>query len=564
MSEELKKKLASLRETYLRQLPEKIEHLEDCWNRILNGYNENDLKDLHRLAHSIAGSSSSFGYTEIGRTARSLESVFKNLIGKNRDIDDTIRAEVNSYISLIKEYELSVATVGEGTNSPLLRGVQGCVSPLLMEGDEGEGERYFRTKDKKLIFIAEDDQLLLNSLELQIRHFGYDVKAFSDLEEMEKALKEITPSAIISDVVFPEGNLAGIETIEKIKKENDRHLPVIFMSIRNDIHTRLQAARAGGIAYILKPINITSLIDKLDILTTYREIEPYRILIVDDEIELGNYHSMVLENAGMKTKIVNDPLHVFEPMIEFSPDLILMDIYMPACNGHELAKAIRQMEAFFSIPIVFLSSEANIDKQITAMSMGGDYFLTKPVEPEHLISSVAIRAERMRVIRSFMVKDSLTGLLNHTNTKESLDISVEQAKRKNGNLAFAMIDIDRFKSINDTYGHPAGDRVILSLSRLLQQRLRKTDIVGRYGGEEFAVILIDTDEQTATKVMDEIRSSFAQIKHQSGEKDFYVTFSCGIATFPLFADATNLCNAADRALYEAKHGGRNRIVTAAE
>ncbi len=107
------------------------------------------------------------------------------------------------------------------------------------------------------------------------------------------------------------------------------------------------------------------------------------------------------------------------------------------------------------------------------MSMGGDYFLTKPVEPEHLISSVAIRAERMRVIRSFMEKDSLTGLLNHTKTKESLDRSVSQVKRKNGDLAFAMIDIDRFKSVNDTYGHPTGDKVILSLSRLLQQRLRK-------------------------------------------------------------------------------------------
>ena len=350
--------------------------------------------------------------------------------------------------------------------------------------------------------------------------------------------------------------------IEKIKNENDRHLPVIFMSNLNDIHTRLQAARAGGIAYLLKPVNITSLIDKLDILTTYREIEPYRILIVDDEIVLGNYHSMVLENAGLKTNIINDPLHVFEPMIDFSPDLILMDIYMPACNGHELAKAIRQMEAFFSIPIVFLSSEANIDKQMNAMSMGGDYFLTKPVEPEHLISSVAIRAERMRVIRSFMEKDSLTGLLNHTKLKENLDLSVEQSRRKGSCLAFAMIDIDKFKSVNDTYGHSAGDRVILSLSRLLQQRLRKIDIIGRYGGEEFAVILNDTDKQAAFKIMDGIRLSFSQIKQQSGDKDFFVTFSCGIAAFPHFNDATALNNAADMALYEAKNSGRNRIAIA--
>jgi diguanylate cyclase (GGDEF)-like protein len=582
MSEELNKKIDSLRESYLRQLPEKIRHIEDCWDRVSRGCSENDLKDLHRLVHSMAGSISSFGYTEVGRTARSLETIFKNLLENNKDIDDTVRAEVNKYISLIKEYAKikhlyrhidnekypspsPSPARGEGNRAKIsIAKEDGTImfSPPLMGGVEGEGETYSRPKDKKLIFIAEDDQILLKSLELQIRHFGYEVNAFSSLKEMENALKEKSPSVIISDIFFPEGRFAGIEMMEKIRKENNINIPVIFMSHMNDIHTRLQAVRAGGIAYLLKPVNMTTLIDKLDTLTTDKDTEPYRILIVDDEFELSSYYSNILENAGMKTKIVNDPLHVFEPLIEFSPDLILMDIYMPVCNGQELAKTIRQTEAFFSIPIVFLSSEVNIDKQMTAMSMGGDYFLTKPVEPEHLISSVAIRAERMRVIRSFMERDSLTGLLNHTKTKESLDISVEQAGRKNTSLAFAMIDIDRFKFVNDTYGHPTGDRVILSLSRLLQQRLRKIDIIGRYGGEEFAVVLIDTNEQAAMKVMDEIRSSFSQIKHQSEGKEFSVTFSSGIGTFPPFAGSTDICNAADRALYEAKKNGRNRIVLA--
>lgn len=171
------------------------------------------------------------------------------------------------------------------------------------------------------------------------------------------------------------------------------------------------------------------------------------------------------------------------------------------------------------------------------MAMGGDDFLTKPIEPNHLISSVAIRAERMRIMRSFLEKDGLTGLLNHTKTREKLELAVERGLRQQGGLALAMIDLDHFKKVNDTYGHFSGDRVLTGLARLRLQRLRKTDIVRRYGGEEFAVILLDTDIKSAGGVLNDIRESFSYIEHLSNNKRFSVTFSCGIAAFPNFQDA---------------------------
>ena len=125
-----------------------------------------------------------------------------------------------------------------------------------------------------------------------------------------------------------------------------------------------------------------------------------------------------------------------------------------------------------------------------------------------------------------------------------------------------MIDLDHFKLVNDEHGHMTGDRVLKSLSRLLQDRLRRTDIIGRYGGEEFAVILLNTDVENAHQIMDKIRESFSQIRQISSESDFYVTFSCGIAAFPQIKNASELNAAADQALYKAKETGRNRIVNA--
>jgi diguanylate cyclase (GGDEF)-like protein len=196
------------------------------------------------------------------------------------------------------------------------------------------------------------------------------------------------------------------------------------------------------------------------------------------------------------------------------------------------------------------------------MGRGGDDFLTKPIMPSHLVSSITIRAQRSRILREFMVRDSLTGLLNHTETKARLNLEVARAKRNGEQVTFAMLDIDHFKRVNDTFGHLAGDGVIKSISRLLQQRLRKTDIIGRYGGEEFAVILPNTGTFNAEKVLNEIRESFSNIRHQGEKIEFAATFSCGIASFPQYQDPFQLNTAADQALYLAKDSGRNRLVVA--
>ncbi|HTX74394.1 MAG TPA: diguanylate cyclase, partial [Rectinemataceae bacterium] len=323
---------------------------------------------------------------------------------------------------------------------------------------------------------------------------------------------------------------------------------------------RLKAVRAGGEAFFQLPVDASRLVDKIDSLFSEREAPPYHVLIVDDDPEQVAYNAMILQRAGMITSVATEPERVIPLLIDAKPEIMLMDMYMPGCTGPELAALVRQNEAFAGMPIIYLSVERDLEKQIAAIRQGGDEFLEKPIKPDHLIASVALRAGRTRAIRYYMERDPLTGLLNHTNISERLGTEILRARRSGSVLSFAMIDLDRFKDVNEGFGHLTGDRVLRSLGRLLYERLRRTDVVGRYGGEEFAVILPGADGRRAARLIDELRDSFGRLRHRVEDRDFTATFSCGISTYPEFVSAAELGDAAERAVLRAKKEGRNRVV----
>lgn len=537
-------RLKVLFDAYAAQLPETLAKIDQLWKQLPHdGWDEERFSTLHRMIHSLSGSAKSFGFAMLGDVARNLEKYLQQLAQEKTALSEAQRIHVQVLLSEL----FQVSMQREPTDTAGLIDV-------ARPSEKPAGSRH--------IFVVEDDRAFAESLDVQLSYFGYDVSLYHTLADFRQAMKSNPDVVVLIDINFPEDSWGGIHVMSEIQQRRKIPVPVIFLTSHNEFKARLEAVRVGGIQYLNKPFNIGNLIDKLDALTSPLPPAPYRVLIVDDSESITTYYSTILEQAGMEVKAVNDPFKVMESLVEFVPDLILLDIYMPECNGMEVAKVIRQLDAFVGIPIVFLSAEGNLDKQLVAMGLGGDDFLTKPVEPQHLISSINNRIKRSLILRSFMVRDSLTGLLNHTAIKEQLASEVAQAKRQGKPLAFAMIDIDHFKNVNDTYGHPVGDRVIKSLARLLKQRLREMDIVGRYGGEEFAVILGNTDGKTAAEVLDAIRKDFSQLRHLADKKEFSVTFSCGIADVSLCDNAIDLCDTADKALYKAKTAQRNQVVLA--
>jgi len=544
--DKLQEKLHLLTESYAEELPIKISKIVQTWNQIQRKWNMQSLQALHRMAHNLVGSGKIHGYPTISDEARFIEIQLKELIQAGTPANEQQR---NHMQSLIENFAQVLLYTRPEEDESFVAIKEHAPSPKTL-------------RKTRQIYIVDDDHTISDELSHQLKYFGYDTLTFSRLDKFKLAMKKNPDAIFLMDMQLDERTLAGTEVISEIQKEGSTPLTVIFTSEYQDFDSRLGAVRAESVAYFTKPLNISKLVDKIDSLMSIDSEKPFHVILIDDDPSLLAYYSTVLEHAGMVVRTTNNPSEIITLLHNFPVDLIITDVYMNECSGMELSQIIRQFNSFIFTPIMYLSTEVDIKVQLRALEQGADDFLVKPVETWQLVSAITSRIQRSRLLISFMVRDSLTGLFNHSVTEEHLDREVARATREKTKLSFAMIDIDAFKKVNDTYGHGAGDLVIKSLAQLLKQRLRETDIIGRYGGEEFAVIMINTNSSNAMNMMEDIRANFAQLVHHSGDKEFSVTISCGVADISHFKEAIRLRDAADKALYEAKEKSRNLVVLA--
>ena len=540
---EFQEKMHFLADTFIKELQEKTKDLESIWQQLQSEWRTETLQVLYRKVHGLIGPSQTFGFLALGRVASALEQSLKPLQQNNSSMSEQQQDQIHQQI---QELSRLATDLEQDLTQNITRMLRGIIYPSSDASCQ--------------IFVVDDDQESAQELALQLSYYEYEVKVFDRLEEFCTAIKKEPRAIVLMNIQFSEDSLAGIRVMKEIQQEMDESARVMFISSNDDLDLRLEAVRAGGAAYLTKPINSSELINQLDSFALPQTQEPFRVLIIDDSATVLAYYATVLELAGMVVKTVEKLDIVMKTLLAFNPDVILIDVYMPECSGIELAKVIRQIDGLLSVPIVYLSSENDFNTQQEAICLAGDDFLVKPIDPKRLLSAVTMRVRRARLLRGLMVRDGLTGLLNHTAIIEQLGREIVRSNRLKTPLSFAMVDVDFFKKVNDTYGHAAGDRVLKSLARLLKQRLRGTDIVGRYGGEEFAVIMTDTDAPDAAKVIDEIRKVFSRLLHMSDNREFNVTFSCGIADIEHFPDVESVSNAADKVLVDAKMKGRNQVV----
>lgn len=381
MQSEFSDALQALRAEFIDRLPERIDAIRSQFQKIdASAWRSEEAEILHRLVHGLSGSAGTFGMQSLSDAARDMEIRLSDLLRSGNTTIDTEWQAVGIALDNLSR----LAGLGLQTDAPTL-------SPPPTPK---------RAKHSPLIDIIEDDVDQALHLQNVLQQNGFRTRVFSEPTQFQTLFTEPRaepPAAVIMDLIFPDGDFAGAEAVSHIKNlGKDSETPVIIVSVRDDIAGRLAAFRAGASRYLVKPVNSERIVDILDALTGRQPSKPYRVLLIDDDPLIINAHASELQAVGMEVKTSTQPLDILNILDSFSPDVAVLDVYMPDASGPELAAIIRESDEYLHLPILFLSGETDMTQQLLALSLGGDDFLVKPVQPRHLVAAVTARARRAR------------------------------------------------------------------------------------------------------------------------------------------------------------------------
>ena len=411
----------------------------------------------------------------------------------------------------------------------------------------------------KNVLIIEDDPFfskqLLRVLGRRFPSIRFDLAKTA--QEGRQMVRQGDYDLIISDLFLPDSE--GDHIVELVKAGEK----VLVMSAASDHIIKNEMLHLNIVDFILKGIDR----DFDYLVRTIKRLESNtnkRILVVEDSETILKFYRKMLESQFLKVITAKNGEEGLQRLEKESIDLVVSDYNMPTMNGLQFLASIRKKYSMLEMPFIAVSSDEENDTVAIFLKMGANDYLKKPFTKEELlcrINNMLDTADMIRELKRSAVTDALTGLSNRHYLYEVAPRLISMARRyPDQPLSVAMFDIDHFKRFNDTYGHQTGDLVLQSVARTLKANLRESDILIRFGGEEFLVMMPNTDLKHAFIAAEKLRRKVqeSEVVTQEGEK-LHVTVSGGVAQYREDMDLNALIKAADDALYRAKAAGRNRI-----
>jgi diguanylate cyclase (GGDEF)-like protein len=285
-----------------------------------------------------------------------------------------------------------------------------------------------------------------------------------------------------------------------------------------------------------------------------------KILVIDDDALIQPALEAVLQPWGMQVIALLPQIHWFEQVQLYQPDLIILDVAMEP-SGIALCQQLRNAPQWSGLPILFLTAYSDVETMHRVFAAGADDFVTKPFVGPELVTRICNRLERSRLLRSLSETDPLTGVANRRKFSEDMDKFLRLSSRYRVPLSVALLEVDRMKFINESYGYAFGDQVLQQLGQLLRSQFRTEDLVGRWGNEKFVVGMYGTARSGAYKRLGEILEVFRRQVMVPGENQpVEVSFSVGVADYPQFgSDLISLYEAAKRDLRESRAPRRRKL-----
>jgi len=297
------------------------------------------------------------------------------------------------------------------------------------------------------------------------------------------------------------------------------------------------------------------------------------ILIIDDSKTVRQEILLILREISLfdNYREAADGIDGLKSLLEHKADLVICDVEMPRMDGFKFIAMMQTRDELKDIPVIMLTGRGDQEMKIKGLDHGACDYVTKPFDPGELVARVKVQL-KIKALQDALKRsnqlllelsntDPLTGIFNRRYFMEALEKEFQRAHRKHAPLTLAIMDIDHFKRINDKYGHPQGDQVLISLAAVIQGQLRRYDIIARYGGEEFILLLPETSPDEGIAVVERLRTAVEKMRFPNPHEGLRLTVSLGVSVYPAerITSVYDLIHEADTALYRAKAGGRNQV-----
>lgn len=411
------------------------------------------------------------------------------------------------------------------------------------------------------VYHLSDGSALAVALDQRLEALGYELEILDDASELCEVLAALPPDAVVVNAGFL-GALEGVgEVLRAARKRTGARIPLLALADEDSVQGRLAARRAGADAFLPSVGRVEEVTSRLGELLMPEHEEAYRVMVVEDDRSQALFAESILRKAGMEVCVVCDAMQVIGELERFKPDLILMDLYMPQVDGAELTSLIREREGDIATPIVFLSGEHDADKQLEALTAGGDDFLSKPIRPKHLIAAVSNRVRRARaLIRQGSTalpdpREGDTGLYRRAFVLERINeaLAEEDVRNRDGGVLF--LEIDGALALRERLGLTVLESLLADVGRHLVLQLKDYDLPARYGEGSFFVFAPERDEAALEALAGQLRSALMTHPFQVEGRPLRLRIMVGICSLRHgFSDAGSALNTAERACREARRG----------
>jgi len=579
---------AELRDAFLHHLPQRLKTLlrrTRAQNRV--GWDINVLQLVHDEVANLAGTCGRYGQLELGERLLALESALGPCAKRQEVPDQGTCAQIDALLDSLRPHLDGPTTVpiwAPLTPEPVLE-------PVLVEDEggfalhEAPPPNHWRTlgvpdfipeppparaprpaahpvpapatTESYSVYALGDDPLL-TELALRLEGRGCTLTPIADPGEMVEVLGALPPRLVVIGASHAEA-LDSIGPALRAARGSASHKVAMLVLLNDsDVALRLRALRAGADRCIALPTSVDEVLGRTLELINSEDEEPFRILVVEDDASQALFAESILRKAGMVTQVLHEPIAVLEELDRFQPDLLLMDLNMPGCDGLELTALIREREGYVSTPIVFLSGDPDADRQFAALDAGGDDFLSKPIRPKYLVAAVTNRVRRARAAarrhRERRARDPATGLNERAQLLEALNERFAAAGGTPLRGGVLCAELDDAPTLRGRIGLTAFDTLLAEVGAFIAARVERDEMVARFGNAGFLVLSPQRGEDALATFAEGLRAQIA--RERFGADALPAEVSCGVCAFGSgLSEASAVLAAAERALDAARRDG---------